>query len=267
VFGRYAQVVDGLTAAEAIPVSILLDFSADGFAHAQDDDAAAAHAVGSRELDYDDLCADVDRETGEFTIKIGGSDIPCSIEYRENTGKYRLKSEALNDQFPRQTTDDRRHPQTLVQRLNQDQSFRIIVEKGGVVYSEGRFYEPRLRWTGEDGTKPVLDYIFTSECLQHVTSEKGEHVYPGNGNRWYRTSIFGLFSAVGEQQLETAAITDDDLTRAIADYPIWLCDDDNRETTDFIGLDEDAKKIVFVHAKMGKQDEGGTGLTSRAYRT
>ncbi|BAB51925.1 DEAD/DEAH box helicase [Mesorhizobium japonicum] len=259
VFGRYAQVVEGLSLAEATPASILLDFSKDGFADAQDDDAAA-QGDGNPEVDYDDLCADVDQETGEFTIKIGGADIPCSIEYREDAGKYRLKSEALNDRFRPDRTDDRRQPQTLVQRLNQSQSFRIIVQRNGVVYSEGRFYEPRLRWTGEGGAKPILDYIFSAACLRHVTSEKGEAIFGGDRNGWYKTSIFGLFSAVGGQQLAAAGIAEDDLTRAISSYPIWLCDDDNQEITDFIGLDEERKKLVFAHAKMGKQEEGGTGF-------
>jgi hypothetical protein len=252
-------VIEGLSQAEAAPVSILLDFSKDGFADAQDDDAAA-QGDGNSEVDYDDLCADVDHETGEFTIKIGGADIPCSIEYRMDAGKYRLKSEALNDRFRSERTDDRRQPQTLVQRLNQNQSFRIIVQRNGVVYSEGRFYEPRVRWTGEGGAKPILDYIFAAGCLQHVISEKGEALFERNRNGWYRTSIFGLFSAVGEQQLGAAGIAEDALTRAIDDYPIWLCDDDNREITDFIGLDEDKKRIVFAHAKVGKQEEGGTGF-------
>lgn len=260
VFGRYAQIVEGLTQAEATPVSILLDFSHDGFADAQDDDVAGAQAAGNPEINYDDLCADVDQESGEFTIRIGGAEIPCSIEYREEVGKYRLKSEALNNHIRPEATDDRRQPQTLVQRLNQNQSFRIIVRRPGVVYSEGRFYEPRLRWTGDNGAKPVLDYIFAAGCLANITSEKGEALYAGNRNGWYRTSIFGLFSAVGEHQLAAAGIAEDNLTGAIAAYPIWLCDDDNREITDFIGLDEETKKIVFVHAKMGEQGEAGTGF-------
>jgi hypothetical protein len=198
--------------------------------------------------------------TGEFTIKIAGSDIPFSVEYCSHLGKYRLKSEALNGRFRPKLSDDRRQPQTILQRLNRDQSFRIIVQKKGVVYSEGRFYEPRLRWTADGGTKPILDHVFASQCLEYVTSEKGENLYAGNRNGWYRSSIFGLFSAVGEQQLEAAGIIADQLTRDIAKYPIWLCDDDNREITDFIGLDEDSKKIVFAHAKMGAQNEGGTGF-------
>jgi hypothetical protein len=45
VFGRYAQVVEGLTQAEATPVSILLDFSRDGFA-----DIGSADATGLKRL-------------------------------------------------------------------------------------------------------------------------------------------------------------------------------------------------------------------------
>ncbi len=61
-------------------------------------------------------------------------------------------------------------------------------------------------------------------------------------------------------QLDAFRIVKDELTNLIADYPIWLCDDDGREITDFIGLDEHAKKLVFVHAKMGGRDKSGTGF-------
>lgn len=266
VFGRYARVVEGLTEAEATPVSILLDFSRDGFAEWQDDDAVPVQGNGSQEVDYNDLCADVDQDTGEFTIKIDGVDVLCSLEYRKEMGKYRLKSEALNDVFRLQQTDNRRQPQTLVQRLNQNQSFRILVRRDGIVYSEGRFYQPRLRWTGENGTKPILDYVFAAGCLTHVTSEKGEDIYADNKENWYKKSIFGLFSAVGDQQLAAAGIADDYLIRAISDCPIWLCDDDHREITDFIGIDVGKKRIVFAHAKMGKQREGGTGFNVTSFQ-
>jgi superfamily II DNA or RNA helicase len=261
VFGRYAQVVDNLTPEEAAPASVLLDFSREGFADAQENEAAAARVTTDADVDYDDLCADVDPETGEFTIKVGGADVPCSIEFRQKTQTYRLKSEALNELFQVEETDDRRQRPTIVQRLNQDQCFRIIVQKDGVVYSERRFYQPRLRWTGEGGAKPILDYVSASACLGNVTSEKGEQVYVTDRNRWYATSVFGLFSAVCEGRLEAAGIAEDELTSAIAACPVWLCDDDARETADFIGIDEDKKKLLFAHAKVGKQGADGTGFS------
>jgi hypothetical protein len=68
VFGRYAQIVEGLTNAEAAPVSILLDFSKDGFIDTQDDDAAIVHGIVNPEVKYADLCAEVDqaRAIAEF---------------------------------------------------------------------------------------------------------------------------------------------------------------------------------------------------------
>jgi hypothetical protein len=156
--------------------------------------------------------------------------------------------------------DIRRQRQTIVQRLNQDQSFRVLTQREGIVYAEGRFYEPKVRWTEEDGSQPILDFVYACPSLEDVTSEKGEDSFAADRTPWYRTSIFGLLSAVCDQQLSGLGIADDDLTREIAAYPIWLCDDDSRETMDFVGIDENQKKIVFLHAKMGKQEGDGTGF-------
>jgi len=261
VFSRYAQVINKLDPEDAVPVSILLDFSRDAFIDAHEDQAAAAQMLENEEPDFEDLCAEIDPESSEFTIKINDTDLPCSVEYRESTGTYLVKSEKLNEMFPAKTTGNRRQRQTVVQRLNQDQSFRIIVKKDGVVYSEGQFYEPRIRWKEKDGSKPILDNITESSCLEKVTSEKGEKAYGKDKKAWYASSVFGLFSAVGEGKLAEGGIPEDDLTGAISDYPVWLCDDDNRETADFIGIDKDHKKIVFVHAKVGKMKAGGTGYS------
>ncbi len=260
VFARYAQVIDPLPQAEATPISVLLDFSKDAFLDAQEDEAALAQAIDNEEPDYDDLCADVDETTGEFQIKIGGVDVPCSIQYRPENGKYRLASEKLNELFPPKETADRRQRQTIVQRLNQDQAFRVIVETPGVVYSEGNFYQPRMRWTVDGGAKPILDFISTAPCLGAVASEKGENLYARRRDDWYRTSIFGLMGAACDGRLGALGIPNDPLTRAMEEYPVWLCDDDTKESADFIGVDEMNKKLIFLHAKMGKQGANGTGF-------
>jgi hypothetical protein len=262
VFDRYAQPIAGLTDAEAAPVSILIDFAKETFIDAQDDSSVVAQVLENEDPNYDDLCADVDPKNNEFTIRIDGTDIPCSIEYRLKTGKYRIASEELNQKYPVPQTADRRQRQTIVQRLNREQAFRILVAKPGIVYSEGKFYHPRLRWITESGTKPVLDYVVAANSLSGISSEKGEKLYKAK-NKWYAGSVFGLFSAVCEQKLATLGIADDDLTRAIASYPVWLCDDDSRETADFIGIDEMDKRIAFVHAKVSKEvSSSGYSVTS-----
>jgi len=65
-------------------------------------------------------------------------------------------------------------------------------------------------------------------------------------------------------QLDAFRIANDELTNLIADYPSWLCDDDGREITDFIGLDEGARNSFLSMTRR----EGGIkvelALTSRA---
>ena len=260
VFGRYAPVVDGLSKEDAQPVSILLDPSQDMFLDMREDEAVAAAAMAQEEVDYDDLCADVDLETGEFRARVKAEDVQCKIEYQEKTGTYRLYSERLNELFPVKEIDGRRHGQPLVQRLNQAQAFRVLVQRNGVVYSEGSFYEPRLHWVTDNGAQPVLDHIFAAGSLATVDSEKGEDHFAADRAEWQRRSIFGLFEAVTECRIEALGIEADDLTDAISSYQIWLCDDDSQEITDFIGADEQSKRLVFVHAKTGDLAPGGQGF-------
>ena len=260
VFNRYAAIIGGLTRDEAQPVSILLDPSHGAFQDMREDEAAAAAIMRQEDIDYDDLCADVDPENGEFVIRIGDEEVPCTIEYKEEAEKYHLRSERLNELFPVREADGRRQSPTLVQRLNQAQAFRILVQRNGAVYSEGKFYEPRLRWIVANGDKPILDYIYSAPSLDNVVSEKGEAFFVNDRPNWHRQSIFGLFAATTEQQLDAYGIPTDSLTDAISSFPIWLCDDDTREITDFIGIDEDARRLVFVHAKKGGLGARGTGF-------
>lgn len=256
VFDRYAALVEDITGHEAQPVSILLDPSLDDM---RDDEAGGAAWVLHEDIDYFDLCAEVDGATGEFTIRIGDEDVVCSVEFVPETRKYRLTSTSLDQLAPVREGDNRRQALTLVQRLNKGQAFRILTQRNGVVYSEGSFYEPKMQWVQEGDTKPVLEYVHASSTLDAVESEKGENYYEDNRGDWYRKSIFGLFSVTCDGLRGANEIADDKLTAAIEALPIWLCDDDNREAADFIGLDPDARKIVLVHAKVGKQEAGGTG--------
>ncbi|MEP2028004.1 MAG: DEAD/DEAH box helicase family protein [Paracoccaceae bacterium] len=257
VFDRYAAVVEDVTTEDAQPVSILIDPSLDDM---RDDDVGGAAFVLHEDVNYFDLCSDVDEANGNFTIEIDDQEIQCSVEFVEETGKYRIESDELNARFPAQERDDRRQGQTLVQRLNQRQSFRVLTSRQGVIYSEGNFYEPRVRWQLEDGSTPILDYVLASPSLDQVNSEKGENHFAPNRSIWHQQSIFGVFSATCEGQRAADGIPDDELTAAIEALPIWLCDDDGQEVADFIGLDPDNKKMVLVHAKVGSQGPNGRGF-------
>ena len=257
VFDRYAAVVEDVDAEDAQPVSILLDPSLDDM---RDDDVGGAGFVLHEKVNYFDLCADVAEESGTFVVEIDDQKIECIVEFVQETGKYRIESDGLNVRFPAPERDDRRQGQSIVQRLNQRQAFRILTRREDVIYSEGNFYEPRVRWSLEDGSKPILDNIYASSSLDPVDSEKGEIYFNADGREWHRQSIFGLFAATCDYQRPANGIGDDDLTAAIEALPIWLCDDDGQEVADFIGLDPEAKKMVFVHAKIGKQGPRGYGF-------
>lgn len=257
VFDRYAALIENIPDHEAQPVSILLDPSLDDM---RDDEAGGASWVLNEDIDYFDLCAEVDGTTGDFTIQIGDEWVPCSVEFVPETRKYRLTSTRLDELAPSQERGGRRQALTLVQRLNKGQAFRILTQRDSVVYSEGRFYEPKMQWVQDGVSKPVLEYVHASATLDAVESEKGENDYAGNRDNWYRQSIFGLFSVTCDGLRGANGIVDDKLTDDIESVPVWLCDDDNREAADFIGVDPDAKKIVLVHAKVGRQEAGGQGF-------
>ncbi|UWR61414.1 DEAD/DEAH box helicase [Phaeobacter inhibens] len=256
VFDRYAALVEDIDDQEAQPVSILLDPSLDDM---RDDEAGGAAWVLHEDIDYFDLCAEVDGATGGFTIQIGDEDVQCNVEFVPETRKYRITSARLDELAPAPEGEERRQALTLVQRLNKGQAFRILTQRDSVVYSEGSFYEPKMQWVQDGGAKPVLEYVHASAALDAVLTEKGDNQYAANRANWNSQSIFGLFSVTCEGQHVANGIEDDKLTAAIEAIPVWLCDDDNREAADFIGFDPDRKKIVLVHAKVGKVGQGGTG--------
>ncbi|MBN3215550.1 DEAD/DEAH box helicase [Pectobacterium polaris] len=253
VFDRYASLIENITLDKAKPVSVLLD-------PALEDMEAG---VFCQNMDYFDLCAEVDQTTGTFTIQIGKESVPCHIAFIPETRRYRLTSKRLDELSSVQYgNNSRRQALTLVQKLNREQAFRVLTHCNDVVYTEGSFYQPKLNWVLHDElvTKPVLEYIHASPTLNDMMSEKGEEYYSKNKTDWYCKSIFGLFSAACNNQLNTSSITSDNLTEAIKAIPIWLCDDDTREIADFIGINPLDKKIIFVHAKIGNQEQSGTGF-------
>lgn len=257
VFDRYAAVIEGVAAADAQPISILLDPSLDDM---RDDEFGGAAFVLHEDDRHFDLCADVDAESGVFHVEIDGEEIECTVEFVEEAGKYHIVSQGLNVRFPAPQRDDRRQGRSLVQRLNQRQAFRILTRREGVIYSEGSFYRPRVQWSLADGSTPILDYVYESPSLNPVDSEKGENHFDTNMRDWYCRSIFGLFAATCDDQRLDNGIVDDKLTEAIEAIPIWLCDDGTQEVADFIGLDPVAKKMVLVHAKVGEQGARGRGF-------
>ncbi|MBB1090454.1 DEAD/DEAH box helicase family protein [Rhodopseudomonas palustris] len=254
VFDRYAQVAGPLTSKDAQPKSILLNFSEDAFAdRASDTEDARATGV-DQELEYEDLCAEID-DDGNFAVVVGGTKIDCNIEYREATGRYLLRSEGLNALDEPLATSDRRNTVPLTQRINQAQSFRIIPARADLVYSEGKFYRPRIDLKLPDGSLPVLEDVFAVPRLEEAISEKGQKTGPiqfTNHSVWQRQTVFGVVEAICDAAANGSPVRVwGELGKRLKFYSIVLCDDDNEETCDFIAVNPAEKRIVFIHAKAG----------------
>ncbi|KWB24974.1 hypothetical protein WL32_08310 [Burkholderia cepacia] len=256
VFGRYATLVTTVSKSEATPKSILIDLWTpqlqDGTGDAED---------GYRTADFFDtaeLYADV-RSDGCFTLTVNGKSVACRIEYNAKNKRYRIESHDLEELYTIEPEGGKLVERPVLRHLNRRQSFRVLPDLAGTVYYEGNFFRPTLRW--KQGTElPVLDYVFTAPCLSPVISEKGENFYSAP-TQWETESIFGIFSkAAGTPLAPGATASTDPLVKAIQAIPIWLCDDDNQETADFIGFDMTHRRLVFVHAKVGDLSKKGQGF-------
>lgn len=256
VFSRYATLVATVSKSEATPKSILIDLWTP-----QLQGAAGDAEDGYRTTDFFDmseLYADV-QSNGSFKLTVNGQSVACRIEYNDKKKRYRIESRDLEDLYTIEPEGGKLVERTVLRHLNQSQSFRVLPELPETVYFEGNFFRPTLRWK-QDAELPVLDYVFTAPCLSPVSSEKGESFY-SNQTQWETESIFGIFSKAAGTPLVTGATTPaDPLINAIQSIPIWLCDDDNHETADFIGFDMTHRRLVFVHAKVGDLSKKGQGF-------
>lgn len=256
VFGRYATLVATVSTSEATPKSILIDLWTpqlqEGTGDAED---------GFRTADFFDtteLYADV-LPDGCFTLTVNGKSVACRIQYNAKKKRYSIESRDLEGLYTIEPEGGKLVKRPLLRYLNRRQSFRVLPDLAGTVYYEGNFFRPTLRW--KQGTElPVLDYVFTAPCLSPVISEKGENFYSAP-TQWETESIFGIFSKVAGTPLAPGATASTDpLVKAIQAIPIWLCDDDNEETADFIGFDMAHRRLVFVHAKVGDLSKKGQGF-------
>ncbi|WP_321352260.1 DEAD/DEAH box helicase family protein [Alcaligenes faecalis] len=256
VFDRYATLVATVNKSEATPKSILIDLWTPQLQGGTGD-----AEEGYRTADFfetAELYADVQPD-GCFTLTVNGKSIDCRIEYNAKNQRYRIESLDLEDLYTIEPEGGKLVERTVLRHLNRRQSFRVLPDLPGTVYYEGNFFRPTLRW--KQGAKlPVLDYVFTAPCLSPVISEKGEEFY-SMPTQWETQSIFGIFSkAAGTPLVPGATTSTDPLIKAIQAIPIWLCDDDNQETADFIGFDMTHRKLVFVHAKVGDLSQKGQGF-------
>ncbi len=259
VFSRYARVSSPVSTDEAAPKSILFDFGASFSDHLADaaDESRMARILG--DADYADLCADVD-DDGNFEVQIEGKPIPCQVEYRPKSRKYRVQSVELDQYFGTASEFGRLSASTLTQLLNREQLFRIIPAQGNVVYANGTFYSPQGFGPREDGTIPQLENVVSVPVLKHIDTEKGENLYGKDRNAWAEKSLFGLVKSISDHTGKLPAKWGDFGARA-SRFDLIVCDDDSTEVGDFLALNTKDRIACIIHAKAAK-DLHSTSITA-----
>jgi hypothetical protein len=259
VFSRYARISSPLTEDEAAPKSILFDFGSSFADQLADDadDSKMARILG--DADYADLCAEVD-DQGNFEVKIEGKLIPCNVEYKTKTKKYRVQSVELDQHFKTVSEFGRLAASTLTQLINRDQMFRIIPEQGSVVYANGRFYSPQGFGPREDGSIPQLENVFAVPILKDIDTEKGENLYAPDPAAWAEKSLFGLMKSICAHSGRLPAKWGDFGARA-SRFDLVVCDDDSTEVGDFLALNSKDRIACIIHAKAAK-DLHSTSITA-----
>lgn len=233
LFQRYAEIAP--TPKRPIPTSILFDID--------DIKDSLEDVAGKIVRELEDLCIEVGN--GEFSVTIDGRVIPVRLLYTEAKRKFRLESDQLHSDYRvRQEVGGGGRPKSLLSYLNQEQPFRITIANSSLLYAAGSFFRPRWKVseiTSEDDV-PMRTCFLPTPSLAHATSEKGTASIDGN-RRWQPTSLFGLI----DRSTETGIDGFDDL-------PWLVCDDQQNEVADFIGLNRGLHKLAFIHAKSGDGD-------------
>lgn len=248
VFDRYAGVRDRLDAAEATPLSILLDVDETLTEFVQPDGDGASRLL--QDVEYDDLCADV--TDGKFQVRFEGKSFDCSVKFNETTQRYSIESAALDSALSTRTEDRDGRGVPITAHLNREQAFRIIVQENGVIYAHRRFFVPRTDYVRPDGSIPLLDRVVRVEALDAITTEKGEKLYSRSRPAWRRESIFGLIHSMcsADTSLGTEWAP---LYKELQSFDTIVCDDDGKEIGDFLAISERTKRVALIHAKAAKK--------------
>jgi superfamily II DNA or RNA helicase len=254
VFERFAQLASPDLDKAAEPRNILLDLQPlDDFGAFVADREGNAVAIAAPALA--DVCADITAGAFQVTL-LDGTALDCSISFDKKSGRYSVASEALNARVESRLSRAGT-VMTLTERINTQQSFRILTDETDKVYMHGKWVKARDLVV--DGRVPALDGAEIVPALKDTFVEKGEVAWAaGNTALWQSTSIFGLTA----RYVDPATPGTDAYAQALQEFPLILLDDDGQEMADFILVSD--HKVVLLHAKAIGSDTGGTGAAVTA---
>ncbi len=189
----------------------------------------------------------LDPDQKEFEANIG----PVRTKFRITYKRGRFddgpmdKNKLLSSFTKRDESTTNWNPETL---LTSKVSIQVVTTNG-LMYTNGRFYEPRRLW-GPDSISR-LPAIHGIKALGDV--KLGEKGFKGkelqtrkirNKTTWHSSSLFGMIDKRNHE-----------IFRVTSFIPRWLvCDDMGSEYADFIALDDSSDslpRLVMIHCKMG----------------
>lgn len=170
-------------------------------------------------------------------IRIDANGIACrgTFFFDPSKQRYELRSDDLSRRYVR---DDDGRNADLVELLNSSQSFVVIPETAGIIYTNENFYDPQLGLGNnfDPSSLGISEVISQIAELRECTSEKGAR---GSATRarWAADSAFDWI--------------DRNIDRILPGADIAVCDDGQRESCDFIlsGRRNDRWVVTMVHAK------------------
>jgi superfamily II DNA or RNA helicase len=236
IFTRYAELVT--VPPDPIPTSILLDLD-DIEDHIINAKKSPVHSIP-------ELCVDVDNWS--FSLRIDRDTIPVRITYSDKKKRFLLESPQLHANFKIAGEESLTRSKSLLSYLNQEQSFRLTMTQTDLLYGSGSFFRPRWRLSeiASEAEIPMREVFVPIVDLGAAISEKGSRSR-ANHSRWEDTCLFGMM----DQWTETGR-------PEFAALPWLVCDDQGHEIADFIGLDPNSHRIVFIHAQSTDGTLSGT---------
>ncbi|OQS33812.1 hypothetical protein B0T45_19710 [Chromobacterium haemolyticum] len=258
-FDRFASEVAPLDEKKGAPMSILLDLweLLDTATETQDERAWDPEKV-KQVLLLDTCCEITNRNTDpaghpRYAFDFGSYEVEIKYIYKAAippTGRYAISCPDLNQAVAEadaatggseveadNTAFGRQMSVSLTRLINQEQSFRVVTSEPGVVYSKSHFYKPRI-------DKALMSILEPCKAVDLVLSEKGDTRLKSVTD-WDSQTLFGLVygwisgAPTGKVQLA------EDLQKCTT----VICDDRNRETADFYGIDPVARRVLMIHGK------------------
>ncbi len=265
-FDRFAKEVSAPDAEGGEPKSILLDFwDILEIAVETRDDRLWDQTKIDQLLQADTCCqvlidpstADNEPEKIRYYFQFDQYQIDLAYIYHDAipvSGRYSLSCKQLDETILNEkgreierdgSLPHQRLPTSLIRLINQQQAFRVVPAMGSVVYAHSHFYEPDI------DSEQLLSILEPCSQTPQVVSEKG-NTRLSQKSKWSAKTLFGLvytwFAKLDERF---------DIARDLHDCQLLICDDLGNERADFIAVDQDRKRVLFIHAKAENEVDPG----------